>query len=51
MAMLVIITTIAYNMHVSWRVRMQELRNVQTPLLYELLEACPPPCDAVAGDL
>ena len=40
LAMLVITTTLAYNSHVSWRVSMQELRNQQSQLIYDVFEAC-----------
>jgi len=48
LAMLVITTTLAYNSHVSWRVSMQELRNQQSQLLYDVFEACDAhePCPA-----
>lgn len=39
MAMLVITTTLAYNSHVSWRVSMQELRNQQSQLIYDVFAA------------
>jgi hypothetical protein len=40
LALLVITATLAYNTHCAWRVSMQELRNQQAQLNYEVLETC-----------
>ena len=50
LALLVVITTSAYNRDVSWRVYIQGLRNQQAPLIDQALDACENPEPQAAAD-